>query len=164
LPLTAANLELALEDSISGSASSSDDEGGNSDISDAVHDLLQKTRMITRSRTPSPEGRRPHQEPVIWFHSPPATQIGVYRLAFSVGADQTSYLDELRAMQGGERKWALFMTAGGHFAGAVVRVSRGETSKDEDASEQKRKKPKHPLPETEVLLHKTFHRYTSEQI
>ena len=55
------------------------------------------------------------------------------------------------------RKWAMFMTAGGHFAGAVVRVSKPEF--DEESTKQKRLK--RPKPDTEVLLHKTFHRYTS---
>jgi hypothetical protein len=55
------------------------------------------------------------------------------------------------------RKWAMFMTAGGHFAGAVIRVSKPEF--DEETAKQKRLK--RPKPDTEVLLHKTFHRYTS---
>lgn len=53
------------------------------------------------------------------------------------------------------------MIAGGHFAGAVVRVSRAyddDSGDDEKARKRKQKKPK---PETEVVLHKTFHRYTS---
>ena len=63
------------------------------------------------------------------------------------------------------RTWALFMIAGGHFAGAVVRVSRpnDENTQDQDLDPKSRKqKVKKPKPETEVLLHKTFHRYTSE--
>lgn len=54
----------------------------------------------------------------------------------------------------------MFMIAGGHFAGAVVRVSKDEDD-DEEEEQTKRKKHKKPKPETEVLLHKTFHRYTS---
>jgi hypothetical protein len=60
----------------------------------------------------------------------------------------------------GGRKWAMFMTAGGHFAGAIVRVSKFE-DEDEAVDGVKRKKPKRPKPDTEVLKHKTFHRYTS---
>jgi len=65
---------------------------------------------------------------------------------------------------GGEegRTWAMFMVAGGHFAGAVVRVSRpDEDEEKEDEARSKKKKPKRPKPDTEVLNHKTFHRYTS---
>lgn len=54
------------------------------------------------------------------------------------------------------------MVAGGHFAGAVVRVSRSDDDKKEEAeASQGKKKPKRPKPEIEVLKHKTFHRYTS---
>ena len=61
-----------------------------------------------------------------------------------------------------ERTWAVFMTAGGHFAGAIVRVSHAEdeeTNKDEGTKKKKQKRPK---PDIEVLKHKTFHRYTSQ--
>jgi hypothetical protein len=74
------------------------------------------------------------------------------------------YVDELKSMQTGGgpegRKWAMFMTAGGHFAGAVVRVSKPEFDED-DLKSAKQKRLKRPKPDTEVLLHKTFHRYTS---
>jgi len=56
------------------------------------------------------------------------------------------------------RKWAIFMTAGGHFAGAIVRVSKPEV--DEEVSKSAKQK-RLKVPDTEVLLHKTFHRYTS---
>jgi len=58
------------------------------------------------------------------------------------------------------RKWAMFMTAGGHFAGIIVRVSKPEVE-EEISKTVKQKRPKRPRPDTEVLLHKTFHRYTS---
>lgn len=61
------------------------------------------------------------------------------------------------------RLWTLFMVAGGHFAGAVVRVKRPEG--DDDGAQgglTKKGKPKKPKPEIEVLKHKTFHRYTSK--
>lgn len=54
----------------------------------------------------------------------------------------------------------MFMVAGGHFAGAVVRVSRDPDEDDEPSA--KSKKQRKPKPDTEVLLHKTFHRYTSK--
>jgi hypothetical protein len=58
------------------------------------------------------------------------------------------------------RKWAMFMTAGGHFAGLIVRVSKPEVE-EESSTTAKQKRQKRPRPDTEVLLHKTFHRYTS---
>ena len=75
------------------------------------------------------------------------------------------YLDQLREMQNCQepegKKWALFLTAGGHFAGAVVRVHR-DRSKDNDGGKTRKGKPKKIIADTEVILHKTFHRYTSE--
>jgi hypothetical protein len=47
----------------------------------------------------------------------------------------------------------MLATAGGHFAGLVVRVKiprQGESSKSKKAA-----------PEMEIIKHKTFHRYTS---
>jgi hypothetical protein len=58
------------------------------------------------------------------------------------------------------RKWAMFMTAGGHFAGIIARVSKSEVE-EEISKTAKQKRLKRPRPDTEVLLHKTFHRYTS---
>jgi hypothetical protein len=55
----------------------------------------------------------------------------------------------------------MFMVAGGHFAGAIVRVSR-EPEEEDNEEPHKKKKPKKPKQDTEVLKHKTFHRYTSE--
>lgn len=61
----------------------------------------------------------------------------------------------------GGRKWAMFMVAGGHFAGAIVRVSRSGEEDGEEEVTTKKKKPKRAQPDTEVIRHKTFHRYTS---
>ncbi|KAI0644179.1 hypothetical protein C8Q79DRAFT_132200 [Trametes meyenii] len=152
-----------LEDSISGSASSSE---GESDDSDAVAALVQKTRKLGRpsddegSRTPSIP-----QTPLAWFHSPPATQIGVYKAIFPSSTQTSDFLSELKELQsGGEngRTWAMFMTAGGHFAGAIVRVKRPDGD-DDDGGLTKKGKPRKPKPEIEVLKHKTFHRYTTRR-
>ncbi|KAI0060959.1 hypothetical protein BV25DRAFT_816164 [Artomyces pyxidatus] len=154
----------SLEDSISGSASSSSED--DSDESDAVRNLLQKAKISSRSRSPSSEGPRIPQTPLAWFHSPPSTQIGVYRSLFRSSAQPAEYLDELKALQQGGgpegRKWAMFMTAGGHFAGLVARVSLPEGDEDE-VEGAKKKKPKRPKPDVEILLHKTFHRYTTRR-
>ncbi|KAI0031277.1 hypothetical protein K488DRAFT_52396 [Vararia minispora EC-137] len=154
----------SLEDSISGSASSSEDDNG-SDGSDAVLDLLHKAQFTARSRSSSPDAPRAHQTPVIWFHSPPATQIGIYRLLFPIEASSSLFLAELRAMQGGDRKWALFMTAGGHFAGAIVRVSREQENEInmDNSGAAKHGNSRRPRPDTEILKHKTFHRYTTRR-
>ena len=99
------------------------------------------------------------QMPLVWFHSPPSTQIGVYRTIFSLAASPSDYLADLKQMQSGGdhgRTWAMFMTAGGHFAGAIVRVKRPD-----DAVPTKKGNTKRPKPDVEVLKRKTFRRYTS---
>ncbi|KAH9004696.1 hypothetical protein EDB86DRAFT_2884990 [Lactarius hatsudake] len=159
-----AKLVDSLEDSISGSASDTDDSG--SDKSDAVGNLIQRIKVSSRPASPSDSSPAVPRSPLTWFHSPPATQIGVYRALFPLKLDPVSYVDELKSMQtgGGQegRKWAMFMTAGGHFAGAVVRVSKPEVD-EEDSKSAKQKRLKKPKPDTEVLLHKTFHRYTTRR-
>ncbi|TFK39410.1 hypothetical protein BDQ12DRAFT_681737 [Crucibulum laeve] len=160
-----AQLVDALEDSISGSASSSDED--ESSESDAVKILMKKTKRLT-TRSTSPEStRQAPQTALTWFHSPPSTQIGVYRALFPLGTEADSYLQELKNLQQSTpegRTWALFMTAGGHFAGALVRVSRAEDDEEpEEEGVRKKKKQKKPKPEIEVLKHKTFHRYTTRR-
>ena len=151
-----------LEDSLSGSASSDDDDGE----SDAVNALVDKAKRLT-TRSPSPE-TGPGKLPVsalIWFHSPPSTQLGVYRAVLPLNTEPDAYLKTLRTMQStvaSGRKWAMFMVAGGHFAGAIVRVSRAEDDAEEESPNARKNKQKKPKQETEVLLHKTFHRYTSK--
>lgn len=158
---------LALDDSLSGSASSSESDDSDSDP-DAVSVLVNKTKKLMKPDVPDdPHHPTVPVTPLIWFHSPPSTQIGVYRAIFPFGAESGSYLDSLKAMQEkAERKWAIFMVAGGHFAGAIVRVSRSDAGEEEeelvaDGNKKKKKKSK-PKPDTEVLRHKTFHRYTSQ--
>jgi hypothetical protein len=146
---------LALDDSLSGSASSS-----NESDSDTVATLVNKNK-----KTPSPEyaSRSIPQTALVWFHSPPSTQIGLYKAIFPSGTPSTLYLSELRALQDNVeegRKWAMFMVAGGHFAGAVVRVSRPEDEEDTQGPRANKSRKK-TIPDTEVLRHKTFHRYTS---
>lgn len=155
-----AQLVDGLEDSLSGSASSE-----NSDDSDAVKALVSKIKRTSRSSSPSEERHTPLTA-VNWFHSPPSTQIGVYRMLFPMDTPATSYLSELKSIQErveGGRKWAMFMVAGGHFAGAIVEVSRPAEDQDFTISAKARKKPQKPKSETSILKHKTFHRYTTRR-
>ncbi|KAJ7132112.1 hypothetical protein C8R44DRAFT_612790 [Mycena epipterygia] len=149
-----------LEDSISGSASEDSDSD---DSDDAVDTLVNKATRKARSRSPNQEPASSPQTALAWFHSPPATQLGVYKALFNSGVHQSDYLSELKGMQNGERTWAMFMVAGGHFAGAIVRVSRGVEDDDDEYNSQRKKKPKKPRADTEVLKHKTFHRYTTRR-
>lgn len=61
----------------------------------------------------------------------------------------------------------MFMTAGGHFAGMIVRVSRPglpkESTADGTVKKGKGGGTQKPQPEMQVLAHKTFHRYTTRR-
>ncbi|KDR67970.1 hypothetical protein GALMADRAFT_129807 [Galerina marginata CBS 339.88] len=152
-----------LEDSLSGSESSEDDED---DDSDTVNTLISKTKDL-KTRSPSPQSSKTQPLTALtWFHSPPSTQIGLYRTILPLKTDPGLYLQEFKKLQRNPpegRTWAMFMVAGGHFAGAVVRVSPEEDDPPEEGEKPRKKKPKKPKPETEILLHKTFHRYTTRR-
>lgn len=155
-------LSSALEDSLSGSESSDNDGEAMSSDSDTVQQLLAKTRIRSRPTSPAENTTSTPRTAVIWFHSPPSTQLGFYRSILPVEIQESNYLDGLKAMQSpvpGGKKWTMFMVAGGHFAGVVVRVSLpGDISLDAMPGKGKQRKP---IPELEILRHKTFHRYTS---
>ncbi|KAG2122118.1 hypothetical protein DEU56DRAFT_832845 [Suillus clintonianus] len=156
-----AQLVDGLEDSLSGSASTDE----SSDDSDAVKALVSKIKRTSRSPSPSEERQTPLTA-VTWFHSPPSTQVGMYRMLFPIDTPAPSYLAELKSIQErveGGRKWAMFMVAGGHFAGAIVEVSRPAKDQDFAVSSNGKKKPPKPKPETSILKHKTFHRYTTRR-
>ncbi|KAF9462948.1 hypothetical protein BDZ94DRAFT_1260234 [Collybia nuda] len=153
-----------LEDSLSGSASSEDED--DSQDSDMVNTLMNKTRLLPRPASPDDALRHAPQTALAWFHSAPSTQIGIYKAVFSNPKDPSSYLSELHDMQlSGDdgRIWALFMVAGGHFAGAVVRVSSLNDENVAVGVNPRKKKSKIPRSDVEVLRHKTFHRYTTRR-
>lgn len=176
-----ASLVDGLEESISGSESPDSNESDASE--DKVTALLHRTRLKGKSRSVSPEGRNIPKSPILWFTSPniPDTQFGIYATIFSTNSSSDTYVQELRDMQdGGEegRQWAVFMTAGGHFAGAVIRVSKSVAEKTAETAEaaaaaaapaapKKKSKaskvPPKPAFFLEVIRHKTFHRYTTRR-
>jgi ankyrin repeat and zinc finger domain-containing protein 1 len=161
----------ALEDSLSGSASSSSD-GSEDDSDDAVAALIEKHKKhhiaSERNDADDDEAIIP-RSPISWFQSPeaPNTQLGAYNVIFPSSASLNEYPEALRGMQDGGsmgRSWALFMTAGGHFAGMIARVSRPGTATMDATQVTTGKKPKGggKVPDLEILSHKTFHRYTSQ--
>ncbi|EKM81942.1 hypothetical protein AGABI1DRAFT_118975 [Agaricus bisporus var. burnettii JB137-S8] len=165
----------ALDDSLSGSASEDEDESSGGASSDAVNTLVNKTKRLNARLNPSEDDRqhqkRAPQSPFAWFHSSKyQTQLGVYRTLLPTYVEPDDYLQELKDMQRGGpegRSWALFMVAGGHFAGAIVQVNKSDEEREEEdtlaTTSGKKKKQKKPKPETEVLRHKTFHRYTTRK-
>jgi len=165
---------IALDDSLSGSASSSEEGSSEEDSSDAVTTLIKKTKRLgpqvnSEADDEASRQNKVPQSPIVWFNSPEHhTQLGIYRTIFPSYIESNMYLDELREIQSGGpdgRTWAMFMVAGGHFAGAIVKVGRSDEERkkeEEEAANGRKKKTKKPISETEVLRHKTFHRYTSE--
>lgn len=76
--------------------------------------------------------------------------------------EQGEYVSELKSMQEPlpeGRLWTMIMIAGGHFAAIAVRVQN--PIEEEPAASLKKGKQRKPKQDYEILLHKTFHRYTS---
>ncbi|KAG8833161.1 hypothetical protein FRC17_011232 [Serendipita sp. 399] len=161
------NAVAHLSDSISGSEST--DSDAESTETDAVQHALKRARIsASRPVSPSEEDQDARQQipktAVQWFHSPPSTQIGLYRTIFPLKTEPEDYVQQLRKLQepvDGGRYWTLLMIAGGHFAGMVVKIGRDSTS-TEITSTAKGKGKQKPT-DYEVILHKTFHRYTTRR-
>jgi len=76
--------------------------------------------------------------------------------------EQEEYVSELKLMQEPRlegRLWTMIMIAGGHFAAIVVRVQN--PIEEEPTASLRKGKQRKPKQDYEILLHKTFHRYTS---
>ena len=76
--------------------------------------------------------------------------------------EQDEYVSELKSMQQVKpegRLWTMIMIAGGHFAAIIVRVQN--IMEEEPAVSLRKGKQRKPKQDYEILLHKTFHRYTS---
>ncbi|EJU03628.1 hypothetical protein DACRYDRAFT_99219 [Dacryopinax primogenitus] len=153
-----------LNDSISGSASSDDSDASSS----ASLTQIMKRQSLSRPASDAEDHRPTPNTPLIWFQSStvPVTQFGIYNAVFEPGLTQPQYVEAVKEMQdGGEegRLWTLFATAGGHFAGMVVRVKRPNAVEQEETGKGKKKKQKPKPEEMEVIHHKTFHRYTTRR-
>ncbi|CAG7851549.1 SubName: Full=Uncharacterized protein {ECO:0000313/EMBL:CCA67468.1} [Serendipita indica DSM 11827] len=152
-----ANALADLSDSISGSASSESDDA--SEDEDRVAGALRRAHISSATEDGDEMAGRASipRTALRWFHSAPNTQIGIYNAVFPLKMDEKEYVTELKRMQEHPsedgRLWTMLMIAGGHFAGMVrKRVPPLE-----------RRREKHKLPDYEVVLHKTFHRYTTRR-
>ncbi|KAH7105891.1 hypothetical protein BKA62DRAFT_688291 [Auriculariales sp. MPI-PUGE-AT-0066] len=95
----------ALDQSISGSESTQDDSAESGAEDDTVNRVL-KRRAHDPSRPDSPEAdaiSRPRSN-ITWFHSPPATQIGVYTVLLPPEMPSTAYVGALQDLQSGGAK------------------------------------------------------------
>ncbi|CAE6402134.1 unnamed protein product [Rhizoctonia solani] len=148
-----------LAESLSGSESSTN----SSSSEDAVSTLLHKKqkRGIDHNQLDDDDMPNLPRSPIAWFQAPndyPDTQFGVYTALFPIGTEPTNYvgaLQDLQAESSEDRLWTMLATAGGHFAGLVVRVKiprQGGSTKSKKAA-----------PQMEIIQHKTFHRYTTRR-
>jgi len=164
--LTICGGNKALEDSLSGSASSSSEE--DDDAVTALIEKHKKHRINDEQRDIDDDETTLPRSPITWFQSPDVqnTQLGVYNVIFPSSVSPGEYATTLSGMQDGGptgRSWALFMTAGGHFAGMIARVSKPGITRDiVQPITSKKPKGEKPVPDLEILAHKTFHRYTSQ--
>ncbi|MCJ1479619.1 hypothetical protein MMC13_008305 [Lambiella insularis] len=172
-----------LNESISGSESSSDDEDeGNGAKDTTLSALLKKQARIQSSKETDVEAPRRKRgsgsPPLIWFSSsilPSNTSLGVYRALFT-DAEQhkADILDVLKSKQlrtsqvksnqNGSNgvplpssmtgpNIFLCMIGGGHFAAMVVSLTPKLGKKATGVEER----------QAVVLAHKTFHRYTTRR-
>ncbi|KAH8147682.1 uncharacterized protein LAJ45_08146 [Morchella importuna] len=168
-PVTEAEFDDLLEglnESISGSDSSSDDDG-ESGPTDQLSALLKRNAVLanpddepTTTAVAAGWKQGAGKAPIIWFNSPllPAeTSLGVYRALFTKPEQSdASWLDALRTKQlsaqpkGKEPHIFMCMIGGGHFAAMVVSLAPkvAKTGGERSAA---------------ILAHKTFHRYTTRR-
>ncbi|CAE6525163.1 unnamed protein product [Rhizoctonia solani] len=148
-----------LAESLSGSESATN----SSSSEDAVSALLHKRQKRGIDYAALDDDDMPNlpRSPIAWFQAPndyPDTQFGVYTALFPTGTEPTDYIKALQDLQtetSEDRLWTMLATAGGHFAGLVVRVKiprQGGSTKNKKAA-----------PEMEIIKHKTFHRYTTRR-
>ncbi|KAF8757760.1 Ankyrin repeat and zinc finger [Rhizoctonia solani] len=130
-----------LAESLSGSESSTN----SSSSEDAVSALLQRKqkRGIDYGQPDDDDLPTLPRSPIAWFHAPneyPDTQFGVYTALFPTGTEPGDYTKALRNLQSDspeDRLWTMLATAGGHFAGLVVRVKiprQAESSRNKKAA------------------------------
>ncbi|KAG8759548.1 hypothetical protein FRC14_005671 [Serendipita sp. 396] len=160
------NAVANLSDSISGSESSDSDAEGSE--TDAVQSALKRARVSASGPASLSDDDQDSRQQIPktalqWFHSPPSTQIGVYRAVFPLKTELDAFVPQLRKLQepvDGGRYWTLLMIAGGHFAGMVVKIGREKAS---EATSTGKSKGKHKPTEYEIIAQKTFHRYTTRR-
>lgn len=169
-----------LDESISGSESSEDDEeeDGPSDVT--LTALLKRQAKISQEaedKETVPAKRNPGKHPLFWFSSslfPSNTSLGIYRALFTnVEQEEPRYLvDSIRKKQlqpiyaqrnnaqapekapsGSSPHVFLCMIGGGHFAAMLVSLSP-EIHRKQGGVEER---------QARVIAHKTFHRYTTRR-
>ena len=124
--------------------------------------LLARSKLTKSSRPSTPTPITIPRTALACFHSAPSTQLRVYNAVFPQKMEQGDCVSELKSMQEPKpegRLWTMIMIAGGHFAAIVVRVQN--PIEEERAASLIKGKQRKPRQDYEILLHKTFHRYTS---
>lgn len=158
----------SLNESISGSDSSSDDEELADNPADPLATLLKKQAILSSpDNVDDPQSsvtRGPGKAPLIWFTSPllpPSTSLGVYRGLFSTTEQvDSSYLTALRSKQltahakGKVPHIFLCMIGGGHFAAMIASLAPKISKRHAIGVDER---------QPAVIVHKTFHRYTTRR-
>lgn len=158
----------SLNESISGSDSSSDDDGGLADnAADPLAALLKKQAILAPDDVDTPQSsatKGPGKAPLIWFTSPllpPSTSLGVYRGLFSnTEQADASYLPALHSKQlsahakGKVPHIFLCMIGGGHFAAMIISLAPKISKRHTTGVDER---------QPAVIAHKTFHRYTTRR-
>lgn len=177
-----------LDESISGSESEESDEedgddGGDKPKESTLSALLKKQAKISNPEfdefTSTKKQRGWGKPPLLWLTSPALpenTSLGVYRALFSEAEQQeeAQLVDVLRQKQLAPKlppkfhtveagvalpdtdvgpHYFLCMIGGGHFAGMVVALAPKKSKSHAGADERS----------ATVLVHKTFHRYTTRR-
>ncbi|RVD82414.1 uncharacterized protein DFL_006841 [Arthrobotrys flagrans] len=151
----------ALDESISGSESSSTED---EQSSDPLATLLRKKAVIKAAEEVTEDSPRKPRTPIIWMSSPmlpESTYVGVYRALLPVSTEESEVTQILPTLQtqtttalptASDPHIFLCMIGGGHFAAMVVSLIP-KVVKRSGIVER----------EAVVLAHKTFHRYTTRR-
>ncbi|KAK6345412.1 hypothetical protein TWF718_007328 [Orbilia javanica] len=151
----------ALDESISGSESSSTED---EQSSDPLATLLRKKATIKAAEEVVEGSPRKPRTPIIWMSSPmlpESTYVGVYRALLPDSTEESEVTQILPTLQtqtttalptASDPHIFLCMIGGGHFAGMVVSLIP-KVVKRSGVVER----------EAVVLAHKTFHRYTTRR-
>ncbi|KAF3175663.1 hypothetical protein TWF788_008378 [Orbilia oligospora] len=151
----------ALDESISGSESSSTED---EQSSDPLATLLRKKATIKAAEELGEDSPRKPRTPIIWMSSPmlpESTYVGVYRAILPDSTEESEVTQILPTLQtqtttalptASDPHIFLCMIGGGHFAAMIVSLIP-KLVKRSGVVER----------EAVVLAHKTFHRYTTRR-
>ncbi|PKK80939.1 hypothetical protein RhiirC2_723275 [Rhizophagus irregularis] len=143
-PITEKEFEELMGDSLSSIS------GSNSDTTD--DDITMRLNNLKIDDNESPEKK--NAEPILWFSCSPMTiNLGIYKnILNNLGENAIEDIHKLQIKPNEKenpRLWTMLMIRGGHFAALILDITAN--TKVTNAKEVK------------VIVHKTFHRYTTRR-